>query len=242
MLTYALQVHSLNFHFETQSTPFFKDFSLDLEEGKIHRLKGKNGTGKSTLFSLLRGDLTPTSRCTGKIQIGQNQFHLSPNAPSLLKGNCSLVNQRFDRLIADQFTFEENLQFAQFSRCPSICRSPTPLSTHPHFIRFFGIDKKLPARMLSGGQRQILALSMVLQNNPRLVLLDEPTATLDPQNARLVLEFLKEISNLERTTFFMICHDDEIAEEYTTGSHYVISVGDTADFQRTLTRRGENFL
>ena len=74
---------------------------------------------------------------------------------------------------------------------------------------------------LSGGQRQILALMMKLQGNPGLLLLDEPTAALDEENAGLVFDFLKGLP----LTVLAVCHDEELVERYTTGNRLQMYIG-----------------
>lgn len=80
----------------------------------------------------------------------------------------------------------------------------------------FHIDRKKPVHLLSGGQRQILALLMVLQTPIDYLLLDEPTATLDEENAEMVFEFLQGLTQ-EGLTIFVVCHDKDLVERFLTG-------------------------
>lgn len=211
MSSYALEVQNLHSHF--QMKPFFQGVSFQLERGKIHDLKGKNGSGKSTLLSLLQGNISHS--CQGELIINQQTFKLPTNC---LKQHIALVNQRFDTMIADQFTFDENLQFALLPTCPSPFSFLHQAHPLPQFIDHFGINRSIPARYLSGGQRQILALCMILQRQPSLLFLDEPTATLDPENARLVFDFLRELARDQKMTILVISHDRELVDEYIDGA------------------------
>jgi ABC-type multidrug transport system ATPase subunit len=180
---------------------FFRNLSFQLEEGKLHALSGKNGTGKTLLLQLLAAKVPHCAVVTGEVRGSER---------------AQLVNQRFDEMIADQFSFRENLQFA--------CMRPHPLLFGrlqaprfvPDFLKRFGIDYNQTAKSLSGGQRQILALMMALQRSRSVLLLDEPTATLDEENAKLVFDFLLTLTE-KAITFLIVCHDSELLNRYTTG-------------------------
>ena len=134
-----------------------------------------------------------------------------------------LVNQRFDQTLADRFSFEENLKFGCMGAFPSLFSRLKKPSFYPALIEKFNIDLSLPAYMLSGGQRQILALLMKMQRKSRIMLLDEPTATLDEENARLVFAFLHSLENI---TLLVTCHDQKLLSEYTTGKHLHLHIAE----------------
>lgn len=199
-----MKVQNLYFQHEKESSYFFQDLSFELEPGCIHALHGKNGTGKTILMQLLAGKILPIS---GKV---------------MGSGSAAFVNQRFDQMLADQFTFEENLKFASLTRRPSLFSGLKPPLNDLNLAQQFQINPKIPVKYLSGGQRQILALLMVLQKKVNTLLLDEPTATLDAQNAKMVFDFLKTLAK-EGMTLFVVCHDRELMEEYTSGKRFLLT-------------------
>lgn len=195
-----MHIKNLTFQHHKKAPYFFKNLSFDLEEGKIHALHGKNGIGKTVLLNILGHKIDKEAVVQGEIQ-GER---------------VTLVNQRFDQAIADRFTFMENLRFGCLSTFPnpfSYLKKPRFV---PEFLEKFHIDPLVPVCKLSGGQRQILALLMQLQKKRRILALDEPTATLDAQNANLLFEFLH---SLEGVTFLIVCHDKNLIHHYTTGQH-----------------------
>lgn len=199
-----MYVHQLSYQHHKTSPYFFKDLSFELVPGKMHALHGKNGVGKSILLNLLTQKRVPESMIKGEIRGGESVV---------------LVNQRFDHMIADQFSFEENLKFACMNLFPNpFSRLNTPFF-YPDFLEEFLIDMSQPANKLSGGQRQILSLLMVLQKKCKTLLLDEPTATLDEQNALLVFEFLKTLT-FQNITILVVCHDRELVKTYANGNHF----------------------
>lgn len=203
-----MHVHQLSYKHHKTAPYFFKDLSFKLHPGRMHALHGKNGTGKSILLGLLTRKTPPQSVIEGEIRGSENAV---------------LVNQRFDQMMADQFSFEENLKFACMTRFPNpFTRLKAPRFL-PDFLDRFNIDISQPVSKLSGGQRQILSLLMVLQQKRKILLLDEPTATLDEQNAALVFEFLKTLT-LQDVTLLVVCHDQDLVNDFADGDHLYLSV------------------
>lgn len=198
-----MYVHQLSYRHQKNAPYFFKNISFELAPGKMHALHGKNGMGKSVLLNLLARKKDPLAIVEGEIRGIEN---------------AAIINQRFDQMIADQFSFDENLKF---SCMPSFPNPFAPLKKgifHLDLLEQFHINPYQPVHKLSGGQRQILALLMGLQQRKNILLLDEPTATLDEQNARLVFEFLKTLIT-HNVTFLVVCHDQELIHSYANGKH-----------------------
>lgn len=203
-----MEIHQLSFMHHKNAPYFFKDISFDLTPGKMHALHGKNGMGKTILLNLLNRKIPPHGVMTGKIIGGENTI---------------LVNQRFDQMIADQFSFRENLQFACMHHFPSPFSRLKGPNFCPDFLQQFHLDVSKPVSKLSGGQRQILALLMALQQNKTILLLDEPTATLDEQNAAIVFEFLKTLTQ-QNITLLVVCHQRELINHYADGDHFSLEM------------------
>ncbi len=203
-----MEVHQLSFKHHRQGTNFFEDLSFSLERGKMHALHGKNGMGKTVLLNLLSGRIPREGLMTGSITGG---------------GDAVLVNQRFDLMIADQFSFHENLKFACMSCFPNPFSRLKEPRFYPEFLKKFHIDVSKPVSKLSGGQRQVLSLMMVLQRKRNILLLDEPTATLDEQNAVIVFEFLKTLTH-QGITLLVVCHDRTLVSRYANGCHLYLEM------------------
>lgn len=208
-----MQVNQLSYMHHKTAPYFFRNFSFQLAPGKIHALHGKNGIGKTILFNLLHRKIPPQAVIEGEIKGGENTI---------------LVNQRFDQMIADQFSFQDNLRFACMGVFPSFFSHLGSPKFYPDFLDKFYIDISKPVYKLSGGQRQILALLMALQRKKNILLLDEPTATLDEQNAMIVFEFLKTLTK-ENVTLFVVCHDRELMNHYTDGQHFHLEMDSSGE-------------
>lgn len=203
-----MEVSRLFYRHQKSAPYFFQNLTFSLEKGKLHALHGKNGTGKSVLLNLLSGRKPHHAMMTGEIKRGEGVI---------------FVNQRYDEMIADQFSFKENLQFACMSYFPSFFSKLREPIFYVDFLERFHINCCQPVYKLSGGQRQILALLMALQQRGDLLLLDEPTATLDEENANMVFEFLKIIQ--DKMTLLVVCHDRELLADYVDGENLFLEVG-----------------
>lgn len=213
----AILINKLSLSFE--QGPFFADVSLQIAPGKLHTLTGKNGSGKSTFLGALRGNVP----CQGTIEINGITYALSDKE---LKRKIIYISQKYDEMIADQFSFRDNLRFAHVASHPSLWKKLFSSPSFPPLLDRFEIDYDKPVRLLSGGQRQILALLMALQKQPQMILLDEPTATLDPTNARMVFQFLRALMEEVELTALVICHDQELVDAFRDGSSYHIQIGE----------------
>lgn len=222
-----ISIEHLNFSFTPHYArdAFFHDISISFEQGKLHFIRGKNGSGKSTLFRLLQGTCYANEFLSGTVSLGQESYQLdNTHDQDILHENIRMVPQKFDLMLADQFSFKENLQLASLDKKPGLTALPL-LGSIPSLVDRFEIDYEKPVHLLSGGQRQILAILMALETAPSVLLLDEPTAALDDKNAAMVMFFLKKLLEARPAlTFLVICHDRELVEEYAQTHYYEIHV------------------
>lgn len=224
----ALSIKNLLFSFtHSKKDLFFDSLNFSVAQNTLHFIRGKNGAGKSTLFRLLRGRVHESELLHGTITVGGTEYRLHDHEQQdELHDHIRMVPQNFDNMIAGQFTFEENLQIASMSRHPDIAPFPevTPV---PPLVKRFGVRPGTPAQLLSGGQRQMLAILMALQKETNILLLDEPTAALDTKNADMVLQFISQLlANKPQLTILIICHDKELVEQYAQEHYFEIEVRD----------------
>ncbi len=178
------------------------DISFSIEEGEIVGFLGPNGAGKTTLIQLLLGLITPTS---GEIQIlGMN---LKQNREAIL----SQVNFSSSYVsMPTSLTLWENLLV--FSKLYEI-RNPS--SRIDNLLTIFEIEslKKTLTRNLSSGQLTRLSLAKSLLNSPKILFLDEPTASLDPDIADKTRTLLKSIRNKSNMTILYTSHNMKEMQE-----------------------------
>ena len=159
-----------------------KDVALQIEQGHICGFLGPNGSGKTTTLRMLCGLLTPDA---GQGQVLGYDF---PREAELIKRQTGYMTQRFS--LYEDLTIEENLLFV--ARVYGLDRVAARVGDTLGKLGLAHRRKQL-AGQLSGGWKQRLALAAAVMHEPRLLLLDEPTAGVDPQARR---DFWDEIHRL----------------------------------------------
>ena len=183
---------------------------LHLAPGDFVTVLGSNGAGKSTLFSVIAGSIRPD---TGSVILdGQDVTALPDYKRSKYIGR---LFQDPLKGTAPNMTIAENLALAYLRS--SGRHSPFSMVSAAERREFrdrlsqlgLGLEDRMdsPVALLSGGQRQALTLLMATLVTPKLLLLDEHTAALDPATAEKVLELTKSIVAQNRITCLMITHD-----------------------------------
>lgn len=221
----SLQLNRISFQFNAQTSSFFKDLLVSFSPGAVHFIQGQNGVGKSTFFRLLQGKVDRGEIASGSIVLNDTIYDLASTQALALGQRIKFVQQKFDLMLADQFSFEENLRCAALPEYPTLASLPQHMPLPP-FIARFGINPKQQVRSLSGGQRQILAILMALQKPTQILLLDEPTAALDHKNSHMVMEFLQELVTTTGITVLIICHNPELVKAYAKNGYFQMSVND----------------
>ena len=222
----ALELKEVSFGFARHKKMFFHKISAQFPAGALHFIRGQNGAGKSTFFNILRGMIHEQEHISGTIVVDGvcNKLDNSDrDALSNLKDIIKLVQQNFDLMLADVLTFEQNLQVARLCTYPGLTQLPNHQKL-PLFVERFGIPKHKPVHMLSGGQRQMLAILMALQKPTKILLLDEPTAALDGHNAKMFMDFLQSLVAESGLTILIISHDRELVEHYAQQRYYHIAI------------------
>jgi len=191
--------------------------NLDVYDQDFVTIIGSNGSGKSTLLNMVAGVFPPERG--GEIIInGTDTTGLSEYKRAAHVGR---VWQEPAMGTASKLTIEENLSLAILRGKPrgvrgALNRKRRKLFREALALLNLGLEKRLSAVVgtLSGGQRQGLALVMATISKPSILLLDEHTATLDPNTAQTVLELTATIVKREKTTALMVTHNMETALRY----------------------------
>jgi len=182
------------------------DLSLHLAPGDFVTIIGSNGAGKSTLFNAVCGDFYTDS---GSITLDGRDITFQP--PHLRARNIGRLFQDPLRGTAPNMTIEENLALAAGS---GGWLSRTSRADRERFrdrlaLLDMGLEDRMrhPVGLLSGGQRQALTLLMATMVTPKLLLLDEHTAALDPGTAEKVLALTRQIVEEDHITTMMVTHN-----------------------------------
>lgn len=173
-----------------------RDVSLQVQSGEIFGLLGPNGAGKTTLLSCLQGLHTPSS---GRLDVAGHD-------PKRAKGTLGVQLQK--TALLDDLTVAELLEV--YAALYDVRLTADQIDA---LLERFGLNDQRAkyARQLSGGQQQRLALAIALANDPQIVMLDEPTAALDPHARREVWDVLRGLHEDGRT-ILITTHSMEEAE------------------------------
>ncbi|MGN1319269.1 MAG: ABC transporter ATP-binding protein [Lachnospirales bacterium] len=186
-----------------------KGINLDINDGDFVTIIGGNGAGKSTLLNAITGTNAITS---GKIIIDDEDITKMPEHKRAKYIGRVFQEPRMGT--ASDMTIEENLAIA-YRRGNSrglkfgITHKERELFKETLASLGLGLETRLKdnTRYLSGGQRQAITLLMASFKNPKLLLLDEHTAALDPKTAKKVLELTESIVNENKLTAMMVTHN-----------------------------------
>lgn len=202
-----------------------KKVDLSLEPGDFVTVLGSNGAGKSTLFNAICGNFLLDS---GRIRLDGTDLTFMPEYKRSL-----MIGRLFQdpmKGTAPSLTIEENLALAyskQKKRSFSLALARKDREYFRQELEKFGMDlenrMKTRVGLLSGGQRQVVTLLMSTLVPPKLLLLDEHTAALDPATAQKVMEITRQIVERFQITTMMITHN--MQQALTTGTRTIMLDG-----------------
>ncbi len=200
----------------SSNTPFqfvaLKQIDLNIEMNKVTAIIGATGSGKSTLVQHLNGLLLPTA---GQLVVNDFVINANVKARNLksLRKNVGLVFQ-----FPEYQLFEETI-------IKDIAFGPKNFGVHEDeankiakaSLKLVGLDESYLEKSpldLSGGQKRRVAIAGILAMEPDILVLDEPTAGLDPQGAQQMMELFKKLNTVHNKTILLVTHDMEHVYNY----------------------------
>ena len=201
-------------HTYSQGTPYervaLRDVNIEIEEGEFVGIIGHTGSGKSTFIQHLNGLLAPTE---GKVYIGGEDLWADKNDLRRFRFQVGLV-----------FQYPEYQLFGE-TVAADIAFGPTNMGLAPEeierrvreAIRFVGLGPEILEKSpfeLSGGQKRRVAIAGVMAMSPRVLVLDEPTAGLDPRGRDTILGEIREYHEEQKNTVLLVSHSMEDIAQY----------------------------
>ncbi len=194
-----IKIKNLTKRYEkNKSIKVLNNISFNFDSGKTYSIMGPSGSGKSTLLNLLSLIDTPTS---GSIEINNNNIKSSNRVENdLIRAkNIGIIYQ--DKNLLSDFTALENVYL------PNLLISKEKQSSKERakiLIKNIGMSARINhfPNELSGGENQRIAIARALINNPNIILADEPTGSLDSENAKLIFKILFNLKNKNRIFIF----------------------------------------
>ncbi|MFP1691365.1 energy-coupling factor transporter ATPase [Gardnerella vaginalis] len=199
----AIEISNLNVSYTNSQSPIIRDYSLSVKSGEIVAIMGKNGCGKSTLAkaicALIKYD--SGSICVNGIKISEKT---SKSQMREIRKNIGYVMQLPEQQLFAQTVFED-VAYGPKNFGLEGCELDSRVLNTLKSLHIEHLAQKSPFE-LSGGQQRLAAIAGVLACNPKILVLDEPTAGLDFEYAKIVLKILSDLHN-KGVTIIVITHD-----------------------------------
>lgn len=203
--------------------PIIDTVSLDVKKGEFVVITGPSGSGKSTILRTIAGLERPDS---GRVNLVGNNLYAMKDAKrsQLISKHVGVGFQSHN--LDTGLTLLDNIE--------SLAEARGQVDHHRvgRLVVALGLQEQIMRResvaSLSGGEKQRVALGRLLVPKPDLVLLDEPTAAIDPHGKAAIYETLREMNETDGTTFVVVSHD-EVARQYATREIIVDSGHITVD-------------
>ncbi|GAB2469551.1 phosphonate ABC transporter ATP-binding protein [Xylanimonas ulmi] len=200
-------------------TTALRDVSLAVEAGEMIAVVGLSGSGKSTLVRTVNGLVAPTE---GAVRVGPYDVGaLRGRGLRRLRGEVGMIFQSFN--LADRASVYQNVLVGRVAHTPTwrtLLGAPTRADrdTVLAALDSVGMLERVWGRAgaLSGGQKQRVAIARALSQRPRVMLADEPVASLDPPTAHAVMADLRRINTERGLTVLVNLHLMDLARQYTT--------------------------
>lgn len=184
--------------------------TLSIRDGEITSLIGPNGAGKTTVYNVVTGKFPPTS---GRIIFKGEDITGLPSFTIWRKG----ISRSFQITnVFKTLTVLENIRTALIVHSGKSLQFFKPIVHYDdlhektlHILKLIGLEDKedLPCQEISHGDMRIVEVGIALANEPELIFLDEPTAGMNPEETRRMVDLIKELFETTGTTFFLTEHD-----------------------------------
>lgn len=202
-----IHLNNIQFFYEADR-PVLKNLSMDLKQGSFTFLTGASGAGKTSLLSILSLMLKPRG---GQVQMfGKNPLSLPRDRLPFIRRNIGLVSQDF-RLL-NHLTVAENIALPLKVAGEEASEITSKVN---QMLEWMGLNdyRNSKPEVLSGGEKQRIAISRAVITNPALLLADEPTGSLDPELSERLIYLFEALGNMG-TTVLIATHDEQLISRF----------------------------
>lgn len=182
---------------------------ITINEGEMVAIVGNSGSGKTTFLNMIGALDKPTA---GRLYVdGKNLFTMSnEDIVNYKKKTVGFVWQNNARNLLPYLTTLQNVQI------PMLFNDPDQKEERAlKLLKLVGLEDKKDSKlsMLSGGEQQRVAIAIALANNPKIVLADEPTGSVDAKTGNYILDIFRKINKEENTTIIIVTHNLDLADK-----------------------------
>jgi len=212
---HIFRVENVGKYYPSTQSNALREVSVNIPRGEFVGIKGPSGSGKSTLLYLLAGLFTPSS---GTVYFNDQPLSKIRDKALYRRRYMGFVFQDF--YLYPGFTAIENVIFPNLYQ---LFVGSNVREKAEKLLEELGIENKknAPVETLSAGERQRVCIARALLNDPECILADEPTGNLDSANGQTILEMLKKINQVRRTTIILVTHEERVSQYVDRVIHIV---------------------
>ena len=197
--------------------PVLNGLSLEIPQSQFCVILGRSGMGKSTLLRCINGLVQPYA---GTVRVGGETLTRDKAALRRIRRKAAMIFQNYN--LVNRLTALENVLCGMLSEIPSH-RAMLGLFTEAERARALELLRKVGleefaqqrADQLSGGQKQRVGIARAIMQHPKLILCDEPIASLDPKSSKVIMDHLKSINQTKNITCLVNLHQVDVAMKYS---------------------------
>ncbi|MGL4988732.1 MAG: ABC transporter ATP-binding protein [Cetobacterium sp.] len=197
-----------NYSTKAENLEIIKNLNLKIEEGDFISILGQSGSGKTTLLNLIGLLDSPTS---GEIYINGDKISVDSSTIDSVRNKTIGFVFQFHYLLPE-FTALENVMIPALTQ--NFAEKKEIEKRALKLLQDVGVDHRSNHKPteLSGGEKQRVAIARALINNPKILLLDEPTGNLDNETSEKIFNIFKQINREKRQTIITVTHSKELSE------------------------------
>lgn len=209
-MSIVIDVHNLNFSFshDAQALPVLKNVTISIQKGEIVIMTGPSGSGKTTFLTIVGG---LRQAFDGSVEVlGRQLINSSDQVKVSIRQQTGYIFQQHNLL--KSLTAQQNVSMTleMFNTMTERER----LERAAEMLKAVGLGDRLDHKpdQLSGGQRQRVSIARALVGQPKVVLADEPTASLDKQSGQEAVSILKRLAKESGASILLVTHDYRILD------------------------------
>lgn len=209
-MSIVINVHNLNFSFshDAQALPVLKNVTISIQKGEIVIMTGPSGSGKTTFLTIVGG---LRQAFDGSVEVlGQQLINSSDQVKVSIRQQTGYIFQQHNLL--KSLTAQQNVSMTL--EMFNIMTERERLERAAEMLQAVGLGDRLDHKpdQLSGGQRQRVSIARALVGQPKIVLADEPTASLDKQSGQEAVGMLKRLAKESGASILLVTHDYRILD------------------------------
>jgi ABC-type uncharacterized transport system ATPase component len=198
-----------NLNLKINNINILNNINCEFQQGEFIQIFGANGSGKSSLLKCLYKQY---ANYNGEIIL--NNTNIKEISNKKLYKKIAFITQDIEQMLFQDLSIKDNyMLFSQKNHYKEFIKQLKLLNNKFKILNNIG---DIIVKNLSGGQKQLLVLYLMLERNPELIILDEHISAIDKKMVKIIMDHIYKIINQKQITCIMVCHDLEIVAKYNS--------------------------